>query len=376
MPLNRLPRTQFPVQEQFEYRNSVSDSVQKERNRTYSLYDIDCNNIYKPARPRSQTWSGPYKYQKPTVSDRRVFAVIANIAHIIIGIAVTQLGIVGTWYQHYMNFDDTQLRYVIYVCVLFIVTGVYGVCITTKKLEKIKSHRLAYMVLSSLSIAASAFVIAIAIRLLISDQYQTDERVVVIFDGLILGLSFIEIPITLFSLYHTVADKSSNHQNLDCIVEEKRQSPSSWCSIFSMILNVAHVVLGLCIIEMGMVGMMYRRFMNVDTTGLFAIVFISVSFISVGVIGVYNQMSGKAAISCNRSMYTLASLLAAACATLIMSFVSVAMSSETYYTGIEAIVAFDVMILGMSSIELVVAVAATVLCLAPICMSKLNKSQI
>lgn len=328
-------------------------------------------------------WDKPDKSeQDQTMNERKILAIMLNLAHIIVGIAITQLGIVGAWYQRYMNFQEDQLRHVLYICVLFIVTGSYGMFVIMKRVSLMKAHRTAYTVLSSLSIIASCFIIANGVRLVLADTYQTHELVIVIFDGLLVGLSVLEIPVALVSIYKTVPDPGkylqrqlSNNELFeydDDMLSEKDKPPPSWGSICSMILNVAHIVLGLCIIELGMVGMLYRRFMNIDGTGLFAIVFTSLSFITVGMIGIYNQLTGKAAISCNRFMYMGASLLAVGCASTIMSFISVAMSSKQYYAGIEAIVAFDVMILSMSGMELVVGLVATALCLVPLCLSKLR----
>lgn len=308
-------------------------------------------------------------------SDIKVLSVMTNIAHIVIGVAILQLGIVGTWYQRYMNFPKDQLRHVIYICVLFIILGVYGMVIVVKKLQAIRAQRIAYITLSSLSTIASSFIIANGIRLLLSDSYQTKQTVVVIFDGLMVGLSAIEVPVAFIALYSTVPTPKTVNQYSSTDEEGVRplpKTPPTWSSIFGIMLNVAHIVLGLCITELGMVGMIYRNFMNVDSTGLFAIVFVSMSFTIVGVFGIYSQVTGKASVTCNRSMYTFACLVAVGCATVIMTFVSVAMSSKQYYTGIEAIVAFDVMILSMSSVELVVAVSATALCLVPLCFSKLR----
>lgn len=373
-----LPRTPYPEKKRLD--------------RSYSVCTIECNVPndyveYVEYRQRANSWPPRANCSEQdstttdgldtnTTRDRQILAVMTNIAHIIIGIAITQLGIVGTWYQNYMNFPKDHLRHVIYICVLFVILGVYGMCIVLKKLGRVKSHRVAYITLSSLSTVASCFIIANAIRTLLSDNYQIKETVVFIFDCMLIGLSALEVPVTLVGLYATVSEtnyeeRGSIHSS-DRVIKPAVKVPRRWSSIFSIILNVAHIVLGLCITELGMVGMMYRNFMNIDNSGLFSVVFVSLSFISVGTMGIYNQLAGKSSTMCNSSVYTFASLVAVGSATVIMSLISLAMSSQQYYKGIEAIVAFDVMILSMSTIELIVALAAGALCLIPLCISKLS----
>lgn len=342
----------------------------------------DTEDSYEMQRQRSNSlpanWEKIKFDNQQDVSERKILAIMLNLAHIVIGIAITQLGIVGAWYQRYMNFQEDQLRHVLYICVLFIVTGSYGMFLVMKRLSTLKAHRTAYIILSILTITASSFIIANGVRLVLADAYQSHQTVIVIFDGLLIGLSILEIPIALVSIYKTVPDPSKLFErHLSCNelskgdeICEKDKPPPTWGSIFGMILNVAHIVLGLCIIELGTVGMVYRSLMNIDGTGLFAIVFTSLSFISVGILGIYNQLTGKAGLTCNRSIYMGASLLAVGCSSTIMSFISVTMSSHQYYAGIEAIVAFDVMILSMSGMELIVGLAATALCLIPLCLSK------
>lgn len=315
-----------------------------------------------------------YEEGRAAANEWKIQAIMTNLAHIIFGIAISQLGIVGTWYQRYMNFPEDHLRYIVFICVLFIILGVYGMCVVMKRLGSLNTHRTAYIALSSFSLVASSFIIANGIRMILSDSYQTEENVIVIFDSLMLTLAGLEIPSTLVGIYVTV------HRQYEDVNEESgaektpnSKSPASWTAIFSIILNVAHIVLGLCIIELGMVGMMYRNIMNIDGTGLFAVVIVSISFISVGIMGIYNQLTSNTSSLCSISMYTCASLLAVGCATTIVSFVSIAMSSEHYYSGSEAIVAFDVMILSMSGMELVVGLVATGLCIIPLCVAKIRQ---
>lgn len=316
-----------------------------------------------------------------TANEHKMFAIMSNVAHVIFGVAIIQLGIVGTWYKRYMNFQEDQLRHVLYICILFIISGSYGIFMVVKRLADSRSHKIAYKVLTSLAIIASCFILAIGVRIIMTDKYNSSETVVVAFDGLLIGLAAIEVPTALISVYlmtshHKALEKEISITDLMSVTassQQEEKAPPTWSSIFNVILNVAHIVLGLCIIELGMVGMVYRRFMNIDSTGLFSVVFVSVSFVSVGVIGVYNQVTGKISISCNRSMYTCASMLAVGSATTILTLVSVTMASNKYYAGIEAIVAFDSMILSMSGIELGVGIAALILVLTPVCLSKLKE---
>ncbi|XP_067934581.1 uncharacterized protein [Watersipora subatra] len=368
--------------------DSLEETKEKGRKkRSMSLY-MTSEHTESYYRHRSNSWpprhsdhacnkSDDYQYWKATISEKHILAVMTNISHIVLGFAITQLGIVGTWYQHYMNFAKDQLQHIVYICVLFIILGVYGMCIVVKRLAITKAHRVAYIVLSTFGIMASCFIMANSFRILVSDRYQSEQTVVVLFDGLMLTLSGFEIPVTLVALYVTTPNPHHPPTPLEKAMSpnnEKALKPHHHiCSIFTIILNVAHIVLGLCITELGMVGMMYRNVMNIDNTGLFAVVLISLSFISVGILGIYNQLTGKAFSSCNRSIYTIASLLAAGSAAFIVSVTSLTMSSSHYYTGIEAIVAFDAMILSMSSIELLVTVVAIALCLLPICLAKLGQ---
>lgn len=315
-------------------------------------------------------------YMDNIMTDIRMLAIMTNIGHILIGIAITQLGIVGTWYQHYMNFEKDHLRHVLYVCVIFIILGSYGMFITIKKLGELAAHRTMYIILAILSIIANSFIMGNGIRIVISDSYHNDETVVIIFDGVMLGLSGLEILAVFIGLYVTVSRPTQaikhNLSTEDLIVQKPSKASPSWGSICSIILNVAHIVLGICITELGMVGMMYRSFMNVDGTGLFAVVFISICFISVGILGLYNHTKGQDGSGCNSSLYTCASLMAVGGAAAILSTVSITMASSTYYAGIEAIVAFDVMILSLSGMEIMVGITATAICLIPMCLSKLN----
>ena len=344
----------------------------------YSDEDEAYNMQRQRTNKQPTNWEKLSKDNQHDINDRKILAIMLNLAHIVVGIAITQLGIVGAWYQRYMNFQEDQLRHVLYICVLFIVTGSYGMFLIMKRLCTLKAHRTAYIVLSILTISASSFIIANGVRLVLADNYQSHQLVIVIFDGLLIGLSCIEIPIALVSIYKTVPDPSKlfeRHLSTNELLKGdelsiKDKPPPTWGSIFSMILNVAHIVLGLCIIELGTVGMLYRSLMNIDGTGLFAIVFTSLTFITTGMIGIYNQLTGRAGITCNRCMYMGASLLGVGCSSTIMSFISVTMNSNQYYAGIEAIVAFDVMILSMSGMELIVGLAATALCLIPICLTK------
>lgn len=346
--------------------------TETERKRASSLPDIT-DGMELPAEYYANIYAAQQSATQG-MSDQRLFALMTNITHIILGIALTQLGIVGTWYERYMNFAQDHLRHIVYICILYIITGVYGTFIVSRKLTRIKAHKNTYIILTALSIVASCFIVANGIRIVISDTYRSNHTVILLFDGLILGLSCVEIPAFFIGLHLTVLRKRetlSRQQSQQHLVpeedEEKPRSPPSWSSVFSVILNVAHIVLGLCIIELGMVGMIYRRFMKIDTSGLCSVVFVSISFVSVGIMGLYNQSSGRTTIKCNRAMYTGASLVAVGCATVILSFVSLAMSGQYYYAGFEAIVAFDVMILSMSGIELGVGLAALILGLIPVC---------
>lgn len=310
------------------------------------------------------------------MSDRKLFAILTNVVHIIIGIAMIQLGIVGTWYQRYMNFERDQLRHVLYMCIMFIVLGVYGLCVATKNLGKNRSHQLLYLSISLLSIVASSFIMTNGALVVISDTYRTNQRVIVIFDLLIIILSGLEIPAAIVGLCTIVkpADLNSTILRKDN-TENKNTSSTSWNPIFNLILNISHIVLGLCIAELSFVGLLYRRFMNIDHNNLLAIIIISFSFISIGATGIYNYASGKKNKLQKQSTYTCGPILAVGSAASIMVVISIATTNKQYYVGVEAIKAFDTLILSISGVELVVGTLATILCFIPCILTKLEMSQ-
>lgn len=358
----------------------VMDSIDLEtRQRSNSLpHTIDWSLIHeKTSETSADTNTTP-----AASDDRRLFAIMINIAHIIFGIAILQLGIVGTWYKRYMNFQQDQLRHVIYVCTIFIIEGTYGALIAGKRLVTVKAHRVVYRTLTAFSVVAGSVILAYGIRVILAETYQRNETVVIVFDSLLLGLAVVEIPAALLSAYLT-SPQNEMRRNLSTTTlsssqsdnqQEAQKSPPSWASTFGVILNVAHIVIGLCVLELSLIGMMYRRFMNIDNAALVAVVVVSASFVLVGTMGTYNQLTGRFRLTCNRSIYTIATLTAVGGAAMVLSIISMAMTSNQYYAGIEAIVAFDAMILSMSGIELLVGITTIALVLVPLFVTKSKES--
>jgi len=293
------------------------------------------------------------------MSHRKRSTFITNITQIILGAALTQIGIVTTWYEKSAGGFLKKLPAVIFLCLIFILAGAYGIFIKLRKLRKVKLHRIMYTCLVALCIAGSVFIIVNTVRVFLIEERGGALSQLVLYSFTI-TITALELPCAGMALYFTFYARRG-HSKLYVIgqapaPQEISPDAPTWRPWVMLFLNVGHIVLGACACELAMVGMIYRRFMNIGQSSLFSTVFISVTFPVVGIFGIYNHIKRKTDLP-SMIGFSVASGVSACCAACITANFCLAFRSREYYSGFEAIVAFDCMILLISCTEILVSIA-------------------
>lgn len=297
---------------------------------------------------------GTHSRQIRVWSSRRRNTIISNSAQLILGLALIQIGIVITWYMKFVQSDNDNTGYVFFSSGLFFVCGGYGLVIKLQKLRKLRKHRVGFITTGSFSMMASVFISVVSVRLVLIGL--AESLVMKIMCGFGVTLSVANIVAVSLAIYYTLYKRRKRRSHSLAKVQTCPVEPTPWYLSLFMIINITHIIIGICICELGMVGLIYRRYMNLRSSGLFSAVFISVTFIATGIFGLYCHCKQRI----SNSMLWLGScaLISGACSAAILIIIVLTMTGKFYYSGTEAILAFDYMILCLSSLELLSSVAS------------------
>ena len=315
--------------------------------RSSSLDALTDSESQERAQPSSTQRSRPW-------SSRDRNTIITNTAQLVLGLALIQIGIVITWFRKFVQSESDRVSYVFFASAIYLFCGGYGIAIRLKRLRKIRSHQYGYITVACLSVIASVFISVVCVRMLIGDITRT--LVMKTVSSLGAALSISNIILVALGTYYTLFKHSSKKKTRRTGYKKSlRQQTPCYISIYT-ILNITHIIIGVCVCELGMVGMIYKSIMNVKSNALFSTVFLSVTFIATGAYGIYCQI--RKVLRTNLVYIVSTSMVSAACSAAILIAVVIALTGKYYYSGSEAILAFDYMILSLSSLELISSVAS------------------
>lgn len=282
-------------------------------------------------------------------------SLVASICHLITGVAMLLLNIFKDLYQQTtldMDYCQTFHAFITLSCTFYIVCALHNlVLLHARQSKQDQRRRLFYLICSGLCVCASTFIIVIVFKEFVdskSGNFASISISLVIFAAADMVLA---IP-SVRDLYNGRQNAQTNYRRWTA---EDKPEDLSGLSHPVLMFNIIHIVLGIGLCYLAMMGTATHNSIFINQTGLCVLIFCCFNYIATGSIGIYYQVTCDLEENClwywNLIFYTTACTLIS----IIVFDMNLTTAYYYYHQDVRPEIYFDYAALGVGISQMMVA---------------------